>query len=457
MATKLSQEVIMHYSKALEFLYQLRVRGSKVGLDRVQRFAIAAGSPQKSLRFIHVAGTNGKGSVCAYLEKYYCAEGLKVGLFTSPHLSRFRERIRVGGKPISRKSLIQQVQDLQKLLQGVAADHYPSFFEFLTVMALRHFATMRCDLVVWETGLGGRLDATNIVQPLCSVITHIGMDHQEWLGSSLTSIASEKAGIIKAHTPVVLGTLEPQAEAIMVHQCKVMDSPCYKATEASLPPTVKPGLAGPHQRLNANIAAQVAQVLKHLLPYQSDRLHQAIESTQLAGRFEKRIWCGREVVLDVAHNSDALQALACTLKQTSPWRKGHLHLVFGSLSDKDWQGGLRHLAPVCSHIWLVRAQSDRAVAPGVMATFVESLRIKDLSVRSCCSESLEQTMQALGKQEACPTVITGSFYLVGAARAFMDPEGDSGLEVALNEWGAQLSSRSEKYPIHSLQSSLTPE
>ena len=150
----------MHYSEALEFLYQLRVRGSKLGLDRVQRFAATAGSPEKTLRFIHVAGTNGKGSVCAYLEEYYRAEGLKVGLFTSPHLSRFGERIRVGGKPISREALIQQVQDLQKLLQEVTADHYPSFFEFLTVMALRHFATMHCDLVVWETGLGGRLDAT---------------------------------------------------------------------------------------------------------------------------------------------------------------------------------------------------------------------------------------------------------------------------------------------------------
>ena len=457
MATKLSQAVIMHYSEAIEFLYKLRVKGSKLGLDRVQRFATTAGSPQKSLRFIHVAGTNGKGSVCAYLEKYYRAEGLKVGLFASPHLSRFGERIRVGGQPISCEALLQQVQDLKKLLEGVAADHYPSFFEFLTVMALRHFATMHCDLVVWETGLGGRLDATNIVQPLCSVITQIGMDHQEWLGSSLTSIASEKAGIIKAHTPVVLGSLEPEVEAIMVHQCKVMDSPCYKATKASLPPAVMPGLAGPHQRLNASIAAQVAKVLKHLLPYQRDRLHQAIENTQLAGRFEKHMWCGREVVLDVAHNSDALQALACTLQQTSPWRKGNLHLVFGSLSDKDWQEGLRLLAPVCSHIWLVRAQSDRAVPPEVMAEFVESLNIKDLSVRSCCSESLNQIMQALTKQAACPTVITGSFYLVGAARAFIVPEGDSGLEFALNEWGARLSSRSEKYPIHSLHGSLTPE
>ena len=213
---------------------------------------------------------------------------------------------------------MQLVNDLKKLLQGVADEHYPSFFEFLTVMALRHFSTMRCELVVWETGLGGRLDATNIVQPLCCVITHIGMDHQEWLGTSLTSIASEKAGIIKAHTPVVLGALEPEAEAIMVNQCKIMDSPCYKAAEDILSPAVIPGLTGPHQRLNASIAAQVAQVLEHLLPYHRDRLHQSIESTQLAGRFENRMWCRREVVLDVAHNSDALQALGCTLKQTSP-------------------------------------------------------------------------------------------------------------------------------------------
>src|SRR5919197_4648033 len=185
----------MTYSEAIQFLYDLRLFGLKLGLENTRLLAELAGNPQEPLRFIHVAGTNGKGSTCAMLESIYRAAGLRVGLFTSPHLVSFRERIQVNRQCISQEDVVRLVNELRQRSSagfqpagsaGVAA--HPTFFEFVTVMALRYFAEQRCDLVIWETGMGGRLDATNIVRPLASVITNVHFDHQEWLGHTRAEI-----------------------------------------------------------------------------------------------------------------------------------------------------------------------------------------------------------------------------------------------------------------------------
>ncbi len=198
------------YSATIEFLYALRLFGAKFGLENTLKLAALAGNPQEKLRFIHVAGTNGKGSTCAMLESIYRAAGLRVGLFTSPHLVSFRERIQVNRQLISESDVVRLVEELQPLLKHSGDDH-PTFFELATVMALKFFAEQKCDLVIWETGLGGRLDATNIVTPLASVITNIAFDHQQWLGDTLAKIAAEKAGIIKPGVPVVTAADEPEA------------------------------------------------------------------------------------------------------------------------------------------------------------------------------------------------------------------------------------------------------
>src|SRR5438046_1183774 len=189
----------MTYSEAIRFLYDLRWFGLKLGLENTFKLAALAGNPQDKLRFIHVAGTNGKGSTCAMLESIYRAGGLRVGLFTSPHLISFRERIQVNRQLISEADVVRLVEGMreqcrtgvapvsiqnnrvQKTQDGDRRDAYPTFFEFVTVMALKYFAEQKCDLVLWETGLGGRLDATNIVLPLASVITNVALDHQQWL------------------------------------------------------------------------------------------------------------------------------------------------------------------------------------------------------------------------------------------------------------------------------------
>src|SRR5436309_11643328 len=209
----------MIYPEAIQFLYSLRLFGLKLGLENTFKLAALAGNPQNKLRFIHVAGTNGKGSTCAMLESIYRAAGLRVGLFTSPHLVSFRERIQVNRRLISEADVVRLVAELREqcgtgfqpvstvkspgLEQGDRRDACPTFFEVVTVMALRYFAEQQCDLVIWETGLGGRLDATNIVTPLASVFTNIGIDHSEWLGETVEKIAAEKAGIIKPGVPVV--------------------------------------------------------------------------------------------------------------------------------------------------------------------------------------------------------------------------------------------------------------
>src|SRR5262245_33900145 len=182
----------MTYNEAIQFLYDLRLFGAKLGLTNTLRLAELAGNPHQKLRFIHVAGTNGKGSTCAMLESIYRAAGLRVGLYTSPHLVLFGERIQVNRELISEEAVVQAVIEMKELLKHFPSGEHPTFFEVVTVLALLHFAAEKCDLVIWETGLGGRLDATNIVTPLASVITNIQYDHQRWLGKTLSSIAFEK-------------------------------------------------------------------------------------------------------------------------------------------------------------------------------------------------------------------------------------------------------------------------
>src|SRR3974390_24573 len=196
----------MTYAAAIEFLYQLRWFGAKFGLTNTFKLAPRSGNPQEKLRFIHVAGTNGKGSTCAMLESIYRAAGLRVGLFTSPHLVAFGERIQVNRRLISQEETTWLVDQAKNWVNEFPPEEHPTFFEVVTVMALRYFAAQNCDLVVWETGLGGRLDATNIVKPIASVITNIQYDHQKYLGETLPGIAAEKDGIIKPGVPVITGT-----------------------------------------------------------------------------------------------------------------------------------------------------------------------------------------------------------------------------------------------------------
>jgi len=256
----------VNYAEAIQFLYGLRWYGAKFGLENTYRLAELAGNPQQSLRFVHAAGTNGKGSVCAMLESIYRTSGLKVGLFTSPHLVSFNERIQVNRVPIPEEAVAESVAALKPLLASFPPEGHPTFFEVVTVMALRYFRQQGCDLVVWETGLGGRLDATNIVTPLASIITNIQFDHQKYLGETLASIAYEKAGIIKPGVPVITGVVTPEAfEVISDTACRLGCSLTQVTpADAARPPldALQLPLLGRHQRSNAALALATVGVLQ---------------------------------------------------------------------------------------------------------------------------------------------------------------------------------------------------
>src|SRR5208337_2198974 len=231
----------MTYPDAIQYLYSLRWFGAKFGLTNTFKLAALAGDPQRRLRFIHVAGTNGKGSTCALLESIYRTAGLRVGLFTSPHLVSFRERIQIDREPISEDEVAGLTGEMMALLKAEwgtgdagfdsAVVEHPTFFEVVTVMALKYFETRNCELVIWETGMGGRLDATNIVTPLASVITNIQYDHQKWLGETLESIAAEKAGIIKPGVPVITTAEAPEALRVIEETARRQHAPLTVVSE----------------------------------------------------------------------------------------------------------------------------------------------------------------------------------------------------------------------------------
>src|SRR5687767_11583088 len=248
------------YEHALDFLYGLQVFGTKFGLENTRRLAELVGNPERNLRFIHVAGTNGKGSTCAMLESIYRNAGLCVGLYTSPHLVRFGERIQVNRGLIADEDIVRLVDEARSWLKHFSEKNHPTFFEVVTVIALSYFAEQGCQLVIWETGLGGRLDATNIVTPLASVITNVQFDHKEWLGDTIEKIAFEKAGVIKPEVPVITAATGPALSVIQTVARELSAPVSIVTREADIEP-----LPGKHQRMNAAVAIETARVLQKAL------------------------------------------------------------------------------------------------------------------------------------------------------------------------------------------------
>src|SRR5881396_2617935 len=280
----------MTYPDAIQFLYDLRLFGLKLGLENTFKLAALAGNPQEKLRFIHVAGTNGKGSTCAMLESIYRAAGLRVGLFTSPHLVSFAERIQVVRRPIPEADVARWVAAMQPWLAQFSAHHHPTFFEVVTVLALLYFAEQHCDLVIWETGLGGRLDATNIVTPLASVITNVQLDHQQWLGESLAKIAFEKAGIIKSGIPLISAAEAREAVKVIEQISRERKSRLKLVTsttcKSALPDSIKLPLMGEHQRLNAAVAVEAVNAIQDIIPVSDSQIRSGLEMVSWPGRLQ---------------------------------------------------------------------------------------------------------------------------------------------------------------------------
>ena len=438
----------MTYAEALDYLHGLAVFGAHFGLETTRRMAAAAGNPHERLRFIHVAGTNGKGSTCAMLESIYRASGLRVGLFTSPHLVSFRERIQVNRQLISEADVARLVGEvisneclvisggavLTQPTQSLITNYSPpTLFEFVTAMALKYFAEQRCDVVIWETGLGGRLDATNIVTPLASVITNIALDHQQWLGDTLAKIAAEKAGIIKPGVPVLTAADAPEAVAVIREVAERNRAPFTLVTselqaEQMLGAPITLSLRGAHQRRNAALAVAVVRALREKLPVSEDVMRRGLATVQWAGRLQVARVGEREFLLDGAHNLDGVRALVAALR--GEFAGQPFALVIGMLADKDCELMCRELAPLTSRIAAVRVASGRSLSPESLA---DHCRRTNPRATVTEHESLTEALTALAKEPR--VVIAGSLYLIGEALERLGLNAAAG-ERGLNEWQA---------------------
>jgi dihydrofolate synthase / folylpolyglutamate synthase len=462
----------MSYAEAIRFLYSLRWFGAKFGLTNTFKLAELAGNPQNQLRFIHVAGTNGKGSTCAMLEGVYRAAGLKVGLFTSPHLVAFGERIQVDRRVFPERQIARLVGEMQSLLaagwgtrsstvpaggsahgmvpHGSQDGHsapleHPTFFEVVTVMALRYFAEQHCDLVIWETGLGGRLDATNIVTPLASVITNIQYDHQKWLGETLASIAAEKAGIIKPGIPVLTATDAPEAlQVIAETACRqVAPLTTLSPAETERPPldTLDLPLPGQHQRMNAAVAVATARALAPQIPVSEEAIRAGLSRVRWAGRLQmvsRR--SGQKVLLDGAHNLGGAAILAAAMKEYFPEVKPTL--ILGILRDKDWPGMCEILAPLAGRILLVPVPSERSATPQELA---EACRRTHSGAEVVECASLSEALAATAEDSF--VTIGGSLYLIGEALELLHlSPAKANSERALNEWSGASGSKRPAVP-----------
>lgn len=426
----------MTYAEAIRFLYSLQVFGARPGLETTRQLAALAGNPQGKLRFIHVAGTNGKGSTCAMLESIYRAAGLRVGLFTSPHLVSFRERIQVNRELIPANEVAQLATEIQTSLKNFPNDQHPTMFEVVTMMALRHFAEQKCELVIWEAGLGGRLDATNIVIPLASVITNICLDHQAWLGDTLAKIAAEKAGIIKPGVPVV--TTERGSEALSVIEKVARDQARLAKVdvETSIINHQPLALIGEHQKANAALAVAVIKVLRKTIPVSDEQIATGLAQVKWPGRLQLITRPnGQRVLLDGAHNIAGVETLCAALEKDfvdTPERT----LILGMLGDKDWRVMCQRLASFAERILIVPVGSERTAKPDELAAVCRSVNPQAKVF------AVENLRRALEKSEDTSfVVIAGSLYLIGEALALIDPDFNSvSDERGLNEWGSKPSS-----------------
>lgn len=434
----------MRYHEAIEFLHGLTLFGSQFGLEHPRQLAARAGNPQDRLRFIHVAGTNGKGSTCAMLESIYRASGLRVGLYTSPHLVHFSERIQVNRQPIPEAELARLVEQLRRASAAAEPGHpaggLGTFFEFVTVLALMYFAEQKCDLVIWETGLGGRLDATNIVTPLASVITNIQFDHERWLGDTLEKIAGEKAGIIKPGVPVVTSVAAPAALAVIQATAQRQASaltlvPQGEAGSAQLDRFQLP-LLGRHQQLNAALAAATVRVLGDTLPVGAAAVCEGLAQVRWPGRMQlvERTG-GRRLLLDGAHNPAGALTLREALGEHFPGVKPAL--ILGALADKDCRSIGETLAPLASRILCVPVKSERTAAAEQMAGICRQV---NAAVPTGTEAGLAEALQALAEERF--VVLAGSLYLIGEAMELLQLSAPTSAdEKRLNEWGASASAR----------------
>lgn len=403
---------------ALQWLFGLERLGMKFGLENMSKLMRELGDPHQKFPSVLIAGTNGKGSVTAIVDAALRAAGYRSARYTSPHLVRLEERFVIEGREVETERLAFAVQKVRSavdtLMRRGELDAPATFFECATAAAFELFASSRLDIAVLEVGLGGRLDATNVVTPLVCAITTIDFDHQAQLGSTLESIAAEKAGIVKPGVPVVTGRLSRDAQDVVEKTAGRVDAPVIRAHQAgAIPEGTRLALPGEHQRDNATVATAVLRALPARgFAIDEQAIRHALETVQWPGRLERRRSGHCEVLLDAAHNPAGARALAAYLQETG-WTDATL--VFGAMADKDITGMLQALAPVTGRIICTTAPSPRAESAGTLERLASDLAAPKVV------EMIEDPEQALDR--ACATsgrvVVAGSIFLIGPLRGIL--------------------------------------
>jgi dihydrofolate synthase/folylpolyglutamate synthase len=420
------------YQACLDEMFALARFGIVLGLDTIRDILSGIGNPQENYSCIHIAGTNGKGSIASSLSTILLMAGYKVGLYTSPHLVRFNERICINNRPISDEEVVESYLEVKKADIG---PRKATFFEITTAMALLEFKKNKVDWAVIETGMGGKLDATNVLAPGVSIVSNISLEHQAYLGNTIAKIAGEKAGIIKPDTPVVTGVKQKSAIAVMEKVAKENRAPLYRLGDAFhirrtknqtfhyfglnlKAENLKTALAGKHQAENAALVLAACEVLNRKdtrIPFETIR--RGIENNQWPGRLEI-VSQNPLVILDGAHNLSAAKLLSDYLSDLP----GHpnLTLVIGILDDKPYEAMLKELLPVCSKVILTSPKINRALPVEKLLPVAKQLH-GDIKMIPDVEEAVFYAMDHAASDEA--VCIAGSLYVVGEAKQALEKRG----------------------------------
>jgi dihydrofolate synthase/folylpolyglutamate synthase len=413
------------YNRCLKTMYGLRRFGIILGLDTIKGILNALGNPQNNFGCIHVAGTNGKGSVASALSSILRESGYKVGLYTSPHLVRFNERICINNRQISDADVVKSHKAVQQVHHG---NRSPTFFEFATAMALYEFGRQTVDWAVIETGMGGRYDATNVIQPAMSIITNVSMEHRDYLGNTLARITREKAGIIKQGAPVVTAIKQKQAQSVVLRIAAKKSAPLYILGKNFKVRRHRAGgfsyygientwhnmhttLLGNYQVDNAALAIATCELLnKDNAEISKKNIQNGLSKTRWPGRLEL-VSNKPLVILDGAHNLIAARNLAKFLSENLAHRR--ITLVVGILDDKPYGAMLKTLLPACSRAIITRAKTDRALAPQRLYAAAKKI-ISDVTMIPDVAAAAKQAVGAAGPDDVI--CIAGSLYVVGEAK-----------------------------------------
>jgi len=398
---------------SLAYVFSLEQFGIKFGLDNIRALLGRLGNPDQAFRSIHIAGTNGKGSVTAMVDAVLGRAGHRSARYTSPHLVDVSERFVVEGRPVNADELRRSAADVRDVIESMIADGTlparPTFFEATTAMAFDLFRNARVEFGVIEVGLGGRLDSTNVIDPIVTAITSIDFDHQQYLGDTLAAIAAEKAGIIKEGVPVVVGDVAPDAYDVIARVARGRHAELIRSSDGQRDyGPLHLGLRGEHQVANANVALRVLETLERGGVHVGlDAIRDGLANVAWPGRLDhRRLADGREVVLDAAHNPAGARALASYVRGLGVAKPT---LVFGAMRDKDVDGMLTVLLPEFARVFVTKPSSPRSADPEELASRIRKI-VPSLDVSVVASP---HAAVAEATRSSSLTVIAGSIFLLG--------------------------------------------